>query len=316
MAILRIYFIAMLIFPSFAYAFTCNEMPAAVTSVNSDVKNDVEVSIGKLGPVSASQISSKTEVTAKNLYDKYPSIDKLLLSQTMISTYCSMLKESSLDESEKIDRWEKFQDKVLNLKPGAPADKTKLESFLKFGFDRPYSEIAANVSLESNDNGKQFIRFTQTLIGKNFEVAQGLQSGKTAMSRFWRSIAGSYSEYDNKHNGATVQSVSDECSKENFNQYVSALSTSLGTPKNISPERSKSEQDGNASYDTTTRGSFWHLISDEKALLYFKRTQYWGSEKRSGSTYSRNSHRCEIQFCAIPAGYDKVCFEIPGIVIT
>jgi len=102
--------------PAFA-VFTCPPMPAAVTTVSTDIKSDISASIGTLGKAKAGEIAIKTETEAKNLFAKYPNVDKLLALQTMSATYCDMLKSTTaLREIEKIDRWEKFQDKVLDLR--------------------------------------------------------------------------------------------------------------------------------------------------------------------------------------------------------
>jgi hypothetical protein len=98
---------------------SCPQMPSAVTSVNRDVRSEINASVGSLGKVKAGEVGSKTEVVAKNLFDKYPNVDKLLALQTMSATYCSMLRDSALKEGDKLDRWEKFQEKVLNLQPSA-----------------------------------------------------------------------------------------------------------------------------------------------------------------------------------------------------
>ncbi len=111
--------------PAFA-AFTCPPMPAAVTTVSTDVKSDISASVGTLGKAKAGEIAIKTETEAKNLFAKYPNVDKLLALQTMSATYCDMLKSTTaLREIEKIDRWERFQDKVLDLRarPAPPAAK-------------------------------------------------------------------------------------------------------------------------------------------------------------------------------------------------
>jgi uncharacterized protein len=102
--------------PAFA-VFTCPPMPAAVTTVSTDIKSDISASIGTLGKVKAGEVAIKTETEAKNLFAKYPNVDKLLALQTMSATYCDMLKSTTaLRETEKIDRWERFQDKVLDLR--------------------------------------------------------------------------------------------------------------------------------------------------------------------------------------------------------
>jgi hypothetical protein len=97
-------------------AISCPPMPTAITEVNRDAKSDISASVASLGKVKAGEVATKTEVTAKNLFAKYPNVDKLLALQTMTATYCTMLRESTtLSDKERLDRWEKFQEKVLNL---------------------------------------------------------------------------------------------------------------------------------------------------------------------------------------------------------
>jgi serine/threonine protein kinase len=98
----------------------CPPMPAAVTNVSRDIRSDISASVGTLGPVKAGEIGSKTEVIAKTLFDKYPNIDKLLTLQTMAATYCSMLASASIPDTEKLARWESFQERVLGLRTRPP----------------------------------------------------------------------------------------------------------------------------------------------------------------------------------------------------
>ncbi|MEX8518386.1 MAG: WD40 repeat domain-containing protein [Leptothrix sp. (in: b-proteobacteria)] len=100
-------------------AVVCPPMPTAVTNVNKDVKSDISATVGSLGKLKAGEVAIKTEIFSKNLFDKYPNVDKLLTLQTMAATYCQMLNQSSIGDSEKLDRWEKFQEKVLDLQSRA-----------------------------------------------------------------------------------------------------------------------------------------------------------------------------------------------------
>jgi hypothetical protein len=100
--------------------FSCGEMPAAVTGINRDVKSDISASIGSIGKVGTVSVGAKTEVEALNLFSKYPNVDRLVTLQMMSSTYCTMLRSSKISDSEKLDRWERFQDKILALKTAAP----------------------------------------------------------------------------------------------------------------------------------------------------------------------------------------------------
>lgn len=102
--------------PMASGAIPCPAMPAAVTEVQRDINSDINAGVGTLGKLKAGELQIKTEVVAKNLFSKYPNVDKLLALQTMSATYCAMLRDSSLTDKEKLDRWEIFQNKVLDLK--------------------------------------------------------------------------------------------------------------------------------------------------------------------------------------------------------
>ena len=103
----------MAVAPSYA-ALHCPDSPR--TEVSKDVKSDIDARVGSLGRVKAAQIEMKTEVVSKNLFEKYPNIDRLVAIQLMSATYCNILNNStSVSDSEKLNRWEKFQDKVFTL---------------------------------------------------------------------------------------------------------------------------------------------------------------------------------------------------------
>ena len=136
----------------FAYAaFNCPPMPTAVTSVNKDIKSDISASVGSLGRVKVGEIGIKTEIEAKNLFAKYPNVDKLLALQTMSATYCDMLKNTTaISELEKIERWERFQDKVLDLRsnpPTAPKGQSQPSTTVAAGAAAKLTPLAARVEL-------------------------------------------------------------------------------------------------------------------------------------------------------------------------
>jgi hypothetical protein len=105
-------------------AVVCPPMPAAVTTVSKDVRSDINATVGSLGKLKAGDLAIKTDVVSRNLFDKYPNLDRLLALQTMSATYCAMLNQSAIPDIDKLDRWEKFQERVLDLQVKAlPAPK-------------------------------------------------------------------------------------------------------------------------------------------------------------------------------------------------
>lgn len=105
------------VFPVLSIAsISCPPAPA-VTDVTRDVKAEINAGVGSLGKAKAGEISVKTEVVAKNIFERFPNVDKLVTLQMMSSTYCQLLAQSQfLSDREKLDRWERFQEKVLNLR--------------------------------------------------------------------------------------------------------------------------------------------------------------------------------------------------------
>ena len=93
----------------------CPPMPDAVTNVNRDFKSYVDANVGSLWKIRAVEIAVQTEILSKNLFEKFPNVDKIVAMQTMAATYCGFLNQSNLSDTDKLGRWEKFQDKVLNI---------------------------------------------------------------------------------------------------------------------------------------------------------------------------------------------------------
>jgi hypothetical protein len=94
----------------------CPEMPDKITQVNHDVRSDVDVGIGSLGKLKAGQVGVQTDVVAKNLFDKYPNIDRIVVVQMMAATYCPMIRDDrTLKDSDKRRLWSEFSDRVFKF---------------------------------------------------------------------------------------------------------------------------------------------------------------------------------------------------------
>lgn len=94
----------------------CPPMPDKITQVNHDVQSDVQLGIGSLGKLQAGQLGVKTDVIAKNLFDKYPNADRVIVVQMMAATYCPMIRDDkTLKDGEKRQLWSEFQDRVFKF---------------------------------------------------------------------------------------------------------------------------------------------------------------------------------------------------------
>ena len=90
------------------------------------MRSDAQIAVGSLGKLKAGQLGVQTDVVTKNLFDKYPNTDRIVVVEMMAATYCGMLRDSkTLKESEKIQRWSEFSDRVFKFqnpdyKPAPP----------------------------------------------------------------------------------------------------------------------------------------------------------------------------------------------------
>jgi hypothetical protein len=108
---------------------TCPEMPSELTKVSRDVALDIRASAGLLGKVTAAEVGVKTDVTAKAMFERFPNLDRLLVLQMLSSTYCSALKSPDISAKERLDRWERFMERYLELRSvAAPVPPAKKKS--------------------------------------------------------------------------------------------------------------------------------------------------------------------------------------------
>lgn len=98
-----------------AATIVCPPMPAAISDVTHDAHLDIETNIGALGKIKAGELAAKGNIVARNVYEKYPGISRDFVTQTMAATYCSMLSSGSFTSTQRADRWNTFQTKVLGL---------------------------------------------------------------------------------------------------------------------------------------------------------------------------------------------------------
>jgi hypothetical protein len=94
----------------------CPEMPDKITQVNHDVHSDVKAEVGSLGKLKAGQLGVQTDVVAKNLFNTYPDIDRLVIAEMMAATYCTMIRDDkTLKDTEKRRLWSEFSERVFKF---------------------------------------------------------------------------------------------------------------------------------------------------------------------------------------------------------
>src|SRR5437867_1416905 len=80
------------------------QCPEAPKQFSKTVTVETEGKASALGKLGAAELKNKTEVVAKDLLEKVPNQDRVLLGQTLISVYCQMLDQSTqLSDKEKLD---------------------------------------------------------------------------------------------------------------------------------------------------------------------------------------------------------------------
>jgi hypothetical protein len=80
----------------------CPETPQ---NISKDVLVDTEASVSGLRGLASASLKNKTETTTKNLFEKYPNADRLVVAQMIMSVYCQQIDASTtLSDGEKLDR--------------------------------------------------------------------------------------------------------------------------------------------------------------------------------------------------------------------
>jgi hypothetical protein len=83
------------------------DCPAPAQNVAKEVVTDTEASVSGLRSLVGGTLKNSTEVTAKNLFEKYPHADRVAMATTMLSIYCQQIDHStSLTDEQKLDRFQ------------------------------------------------------------------------------------------------------------------------------------------------------------------------------------------------------------------
>ncbi|MBK5351759.1 hypothetical protein JFU37_04425 [Pseudomonas sp. TH41] len=163
---------------------------------------------------------------------------------------------------------------------------------------------------KSEEEGTLWIEYKQPLFGKIFTVAQSLDdSKKTEMARAYYSLYGGDGSLFKNADFAEAHSM---CTITRYNSMLSKLIERFGIPTDIKDpsEEEAYSNEGGTTYKgiSKTAGAGWRF-SDESKLLF----QIRSSEKERVYGNAQITWKCVVQLCAIPKGWKKSCFEIPGI---
>lgn len=313
-----------ILFARQADAFDCPESPPPV-QLSHDVKNQVNASVGKVAGLSAGELSIQTEVAAKNLYENFPSVDKLVIAQAMISTYCSMLKGANLSDTEKLDRWERFQSKVMqfpvdkNDSNGAESQKQESSVTADQILDAKFKTPITNFPTSSRyvDAGYTFVVYNQYLFGKEFRVRQDISDGGTSTAHLEFKMSGGWEKTWGNLTGESNFDVREACTKTTLDSYVTSLADVYGAPTKVSPTQESEKEDAGfppSGWFThkRTRGAVWKLIDGSYVIVRQGLEEYF---YRNGKGDNPWGWECRLEICLMPKNVKKPCFELPGVLL-
>jgi hypothetical protein len=101
---------------SAAQQLSCPPMPGPVTGAYHDVHSDVQTTIGSWGKIKGADLKVQTDVVAKNIYEKYPNLDRIAVAQMMTAVYCSSVAgDNSLDRHEAQRLLAEFSERVFRF---------------------------------------------------------------------------------------------------------------------------------------------------------------------------------------------------------
>jgi hypothetical protein len=114
--------VTIFIAPSITMALDCKPLDPR-QQLSTSIETDIEGSAKTLLKVGSFQGKFENEIKeeVKNLYDKYPSADKIVIQSKFIYLFCTLLDESSdIESSKKLDMFNTFYDKMTQEQKEGP----------------------------------------------------------------------------------------------------------------------------------------------------------------------------------------------------
>ncbi len=121
MIALRISASAFLIAAQVGTAHAAMDCPAPPQNVAKDIVTDTEANVSGLRSLIGGSLKNRTEVTAKNLFEKYPHADRVAVATLMMSVYCRQIDNSAaLSDQEKLDRLQTVNQSIIGMMTTGP----------------------------------------------------------------------------------------------------------------------------------------------------------------------------------------------------
>lgn len=158
-------------------ALECPAFPAPVTQIGRDVKVEVNAAAGALGRFKAVELGTRVDTSTKALFEKFPNVDRLVLTQTLMATYCRMLSSANLTDKDRLARWETFQTNLLDSsRPDSPRSRSTAPSeaqrVKQAGATKP---VEAPVKMLRQSDSKTFeINRVSAIVGLDLKPNEGI----------------------------------------------------------------------------------------------------------------------------------------------
>lgn len=82
--------------------FPCTD---PIKQVDYDVKGDIDAEARTFLKIGSAEAKGRAERSVVDLYSKYPNADRVAIISNLLSTSCYLIRDSNLEDKEKIDRW-------------------------------------------------------------------------------------------------------------------------------------------------------------------------------------------------------------------
>jgi hypothetical protein len=121
MVALRLLVLPFLVVVHVGGAQAAMDCPAPPQNVAKDVVTDTEANVSGLRSLVGGTLKNRTEVTAKNLFEKYPHADRVAVATLMMSVYCRQIDNSqTLSDQEKLDRLQTVNQSIISMMTTGP----------------------------------------------------------------------------------------------------------------------------------------------------------------------------------------------------
>jgi hypothetical protein len=115
----RILLLISLVSVPVAAAHAAMDCPAPPQNVAKELATETEANVSGLSSLVGGSLKNKTEVTAKNLFEKYPNADRVAVATLMMSMFCREIDASTtLSDDQKLDRLQTVNQSIISLMTG------------------------------------------------------------------------------------------------------------------------------------------------------------------------------------------------------